>query len=66
MRTTKSRADAQADLSLRWAHMSDGTFSHVVAQAHRIAKQCRSWSNYSFRIFGANNEVYLYKKANYS
>ena len=21
---------AQADLSLRWAHMSEGTFSHVV------------------------------------
>ena len=23
-------ADAQADLSRRWAHMSEGTFSHVV------------------------------------
>ena len=25
-------ADAQADLSLHWAHMSDSTFSHVTAQ----------------------------------
>ena len=25
-------ADAQADLSLRWAHMSEDTFYHVVAQ----------------------------------
>ena len=24
--------DAQADLSLRWAHMSEGMFSHVEAQ----------------------------------
>ena len=23
--------DAQADLSLHWAHLSEGTFSHVVA-----------------------------------
>ena len=23
-------ADAQADLSLRWSHMSEGTFLHVV------------------------------------
>ena len=25
-------ADAQADLSLHWTHMSEGTFSHVTAQ----------------------------------
>ena len=25
-------ADAQADLSLRWAHISEGTFSHLAAQ----------------------------------
>ena len=25
-------ADAQADLSLRWAHLSEGTFSHVVVR----------------------------------
>ena len=31
MRTTKTDQTAQADLSLRWAHMSRGTFSHVVA-----------------------------------
>ena len=34
MRTTKALIrlrDAQADLSLRWAHMSEGTFSHVEA-----------------------------------
>ena len=24
--------DAQADLSLCWAHMSEGTFSHIAAQ----------------------------------
>ena len=23
------RTDAQSDLSIRWAHMSEGTFSHV-------------------------------------
>ena len=26
-----SRETVQADLSLRWAHMSEGTFSHVAA-----------------------------------
>ena len=26
-------ADAQADLNLRWAHMSDGTLSHGGAQS---------------------------------
>ena len=33
-------ADAQADLSLRWAHMSDGTFLHVAAL---IIKICPFW-----------------------
>ena len=26
--------NALADLSLRWAHMSEGTFSHVAAHVH--------------------------------
>ena len=29
-------ADAQADLSLRWAHMSEGTLSHVTAQIQYV------------------------------
>ena len=28
--------DAQADLSLRWAHMSEGTFSHVPVRLPRL------------------------------
>ena len=34
MRTTKTAGctDARAVLSLRWVHMSEGTFSHAVAQ----------------------------------
>ena len=27
----------QADLNLRWAHMSEGTFSRVVVQFHDLA-----------------------------
>ena len=27
-------ADAQADLSLRWAHISEGAFSHLVAHTN--------------------------------
>ena len=31
-RRLKSKCtDAQSELSLRWAHMSEGTFSHVVS-----------------------------------
>ena len=29
LRLRSDCADAQADLSLRWAHISEGTFSHV-------------------------------------
>ena len=32
MQTTKTLMDAHAVLNLRWAHMSEGTFAHVVAQ----------------------------------
>ena len=38
-------ADAQADLSLRWANMSESTFSHLYAQFN---------SNKTFRIISCN------------
>ena len=49
MRTTKTLirlADAQADLSLRWAHKSEGTFSHVAAHfsAYFRCKYCNKWN----------------------
>ena len=30
---------AQADLSLHWAHMSEGTYSHVAA--HKSSAKCK-------------------------
>ena len=38
MRTVKTDQTAyvQADLSLRWAHMSEGTFPLVVAHLHKM------------------------------
>ena len=51
----------QANLSLRWAHMSEGTFSHVVAQIIIIIiiiiiiNTC---------VFSSVHEVYYYYKVN--
>ena len=41
IQTTKTdqTADAQADLSLRGAHMSRGTFSHVAVQMDLLIRQ---------------------------
>ena len=42
MRTAKTdQTDAQADLSLRWTHASEGTLSHVEANMiHIIRSVC--------------------------
>ena len=44
--------DIQADLSLQWTHMSEGTFSHVAAQFVNANKR-KSFYNVqsSFRIY---------------
>ena len=34
----QTAADAQVDLSLRWAHMSGGTFSHVTVDITAFVK----------------------------
>ena len=47
-------ADAQSDLSFRWAHISEGTFSHVVAELHTIAAdrlEAGVLSHVKFKLF---------------
>ena len=39
-------ADAQADLSLRWAHMREGTFTHVVTHSkYPVSDYKGKWSD---------------------
>ena len=46
-------ADAQADLSLRWAHMSEGMFSSVAAHifSEHLFTRCVNRSIFRHRIF---------------
>ena len=38
--TSLSHEYAQADLTRRWAHMSEGTFSDIAAQMRAISSNC--------------------------
>ena len=47
------RMEAQADLSLRWMHMLEGTFSHVTAK-------CPIWEKASYAIWDQWRPIYLF------
>ena len=48
-------ADAQADLSLRSAHMSEGIFSHIVALIIATITICIT---YGFSLYYYSNNLY--------
>ena len=53
-------ADAQADFSLRWAHMSEGTFSHVQVVS-TLTQISLSWER-RLNIFGKGSLLEIQKK----
>ena len=49
--------DAQTDLSLHWAHMSKGTFSHVRAQISSRTSMASDYSLQSAFVHGTLNSL---------
>ena len=52
--------DDQADLSLRWEHMTDGTYSHVAIQMRVIIKKTRLFK-YIENFTSKNLKIFRWK-----